>query len=193
VWVKLSELLSELNRLKLIPRTGWLFCNVPPSQVEDVAQHTFEVCTITMFLLDELERTGKKLDRERAISMAILHDWAEADVADFPYTARKYLGSPDIKHHMEHGAMQELLKGWPEKRKYLALWGEYADKRTPESRVVRSADYISILVQATKYRGRGIRSKELEELWRTVKKDLRPYLGEFEPVGRLLKELDLRF
>lgn len=184
--------MSELDRLKLIPRTGWLFCNVPPSQVEDVAQHTFGVCTITMLLLDELERSGEDLDRERAISMAVLHDWAEANVADFPYTARKYLRQPGLKHQMERAAVKELLKGLPGKRRYLELWEEYGDRRTPESRVVRSADYISILVQAIKYRERGIRSRGLEELRRTVKKDLAPYAREFEPVRRLVKELDLR-
>lgn len=191
--MRLGELLSRLNRLKLIPRTGWLFCNISPVQVEDVAQHTFEVATITMFLLDELERDGKKLDRGRAISMSILHDWAEAEVADFPFTALKYLRPHDSKQRMERSALQELLEGRPEKEKYLALWKEYKDKQTPESRLVRSADYLSMLVQAIKYREQGISSQELGELWRTVKRDLTPYIKEFKAVSKLVNELNSRF
>lgn len=191
--MKLSELLSRLNRLKLIPRTGWLFCNVSPVGVEDVAQHSFEVATIAMFLTDELKREGKKMNGGRAVRMAILHDWAEAEVADFPYTALKHLGSAEIKQRMERRALDEILRDWPEKEKYLALWEEYKDKKTTESRLVHAADYLSMLVQATKYRERGVCSKELEELWLAVKRDLAPYLKEFNVVRKLVNELTLRF
>jgi len=191
--LKLSELLSRLNRLKLIPRTGWLFCNVSPVGIEDVAQHSFEVATITMILADELRREGKKIDSGRAISMAIIHDWAETEVADFPYTALRHLESPGIKQRMESSAMDELLREIPEREKYLALWEEYEDKKTTESRLVHSADYLSMLVQAIKYRERGVRSKELAELWLAVKNDLAPYAEEFKAVDRLVNELSSVF
>jgi putative hydrolase of HD superfamily len=60
--MRLSDFLERLNSLKRISRTGWLMCNVPLSEVKDVAQHTFDVATITLLLADELERQGKKLD-----------------------------------------------------------------------------------------------------------------------------------
>ena len=191
--LKLSELLSRLNRLKLIPRTGWLFCNVSPAGIEDVAQHSFEVATITMLLADELRREGKKIDSGRAIGMAIIHDWAETEVADFPYTALKHLESSGIKQRMESSAMHELLREIPESKKYLALWKEYGEKKTTESRLVHSADYLSMLVQAIKYRERGVRSKELAELWLAVKNDLVPYAKEFKAEDRLINELNSAF
>lgn len=120
--MKLNEFLERLNNLKHIPRTGWLLCNVPLTDVEDVAQHTFDVAAITLLLADELERRGKKLDRERALSMAIVHDWAEASVGDFPYTALKHLGPAGTKKHIEKRALGDLLRGLPNKEKYLALW-----------------------------------------------------------------------
>ncbi len=191
--MKSSELLLKINRLKLIPRTGWLFCNVSPTGVEDVAQHSFEVASITMLLADELKLEGKNVDGGRAIRMAILHDWAEAEVADFPYTALKHLDSPDVKKRMERRALSGILEGAREKAKYLKLWEEYAAKKTTESRVVHAADYLSMLVQAIKYRERGISSKELGELWASVKKDLAPYSREFKAVRDLEKELDSVF
>ncbi len=188
----MCELLERLNNLKRMPRTGWLLCDVAPGEVEDVAQHSFEVAAMSLLLADELERKGKKLDRERILTMAVMHDWAEAEVADFPYTALKHLG-PSRKRRMERSALEELLKGKPEKARYLALWQEYNDKRTLESKLVHAADYLSMLVQATKYREQGVRSRELGDLWRAVTKDLAPFVKEFGPVRELVVELKRRW
>jgi putative hydrolase of HD superfamily len=191
--VKLNELLERLNNLKRIPRTGWLFCNVSLKDVEDVAQHTFEVATITLLLMDELERSKVKLDRQQALSMAILHDWAEASVADFPYTALKHLGPAGTKKRIEKSALEELLRGLRDKKKYQTLWREYSEKRTLEAKLVHAADYLSMLVQAVKYRERGNRSRELDELWQAVKKDLEPHAKEFKLVRELVADLDKRY
>jgi len=189
--MKLRELLERLNNLKSIPRTGWLMCNVPLNQVEDVAQHTFDVAVITFLLANELEH--KKLNLERALSMAVMHDWAEASVGDFPNTALKHLESPDIKKRMEKSALEELFIGLKNKEKCMKLWHEYCEKRTIESKIVHSADYLSMLVQALKYRERGNRSCQLDELWRAVKNDLAPYAAEFKPVRELVEELDKHY
>jgi putative hydrolase of HD superfamily len=188
-----EEFLERLNILKRMPRAGWLFCDVSLSEVEDVAQHSFEVSAITLLLIDELERSGVKLNPERALSMAILHDWAEASVTDFPYTAVKYLGSRDLKERMEQRALEDNLRNMPSSKKYLGLWQEYSERRTPEAKLVGAADYISMLVQAIKYKERGNNSKELRELWQAVHEDLKPYVAEFKPVKDLVKEFDKRY
>jgi 5'-deoxynucleotidase YfbR-like HD superfamily hydrolase len=191
--MRLCELLERLNSLKHISRTGWLMCNVPLSEVEDVAQHTFDVATITFLLADELERQGKKLDRERALGMALIHDWSEASTSDFPDIALKHLDSLDVKKHMEESAFEELLQGLKDKEKYMKLWHEYCEKRTIESKIVRSADYLSMLLQALKYRERGNRSRQLGRLWRAVRSDLEPYAAEFKPVRELVAELNKKY
>jgi len=187
--VKLRELIERLNNLKRMPRTGWLLCNVPLSEVEDVAQHTFDVAAITLLLGDELERGGKKFDRERALSMAIVHDWAEASIGDFPYTALKHLGPAGTKKRIEKRALEDILGKLLNKEKYLKLWWEYNEKRTPEAKLVHAADYLSMLVQAVKYCERGNRSRELDELWRAVCKDLKLNTREFPVVKGLITEL----
>ena len=193
VETKLSNLLLKLNRLKLMPRTGWLLCGVTPAAAEDVAQHSFEVAAITMFLIEGLSREGGKIDRERALGMAILHDWAEAEVADFPYTARKYLKPTGAKEQMEQAALVDLLRGLPEREKFLELWKEYREGKTTEAKLVHAADYLSIMVQGIRYREQGIRSREIKELWQAVKRDLKPYAKEFKIIDQLAKELNLAF
>lgn len=189
-WVR--DLLERLNGLKQIPRMGWLECAVPLGEAEDVAQHSFETTSITLLLLDELEQRTKKLDRERALTMAVVHDWAEALIGDFSYTIQKWMGA-DNKERMEREALKDLVDRLPRKKEYLRLWEEYNEKRTPEARLVRAADYLSLMVQAIKYRERGNRSKELDELWQAVHKDLRPYMGEFSPVKNLITEFKKRY
>jgi putative hydrolase of HD superfamily len=171
---------------------GWLECAVPLGEAEDVAQHSFETVSITLLLLDELEQGTKKLDRERALSMAIVHDWAEALTGDFSYTIQRWMGA-DNKERMEHEALRDLVARLPKKERYLRLWEEYNEKRTPEAKLVHAADYLSLMVQAIKYRECGNCSKGLDELWQAVHEDLKPYMGEFPPVKKLIKELDERY
>ncbi len=189
-WVR--DLLERLNDLKQIPRMGWLECAVPLGEAEDVAQHSFETTSITLLLLDELEQGTKRLDSERALRMAVVHDWAEALIGDFSYTIQKWMGSGN-KERMEREALKDLVDRLPRKGGYLRLWEEYNEKRTPEAMLVRAADYLSLMVQAIKYRERGNRSKELDELWQAVHEDLKPYVGEFLPVKKLIEELDERY
>ena len=191
--MKPVKLLKRLNNLKRMPRTGWLFCGVPLNGVEDVAQHSFEVAAITMLLADEINSGGKKVDGARAIRMAIFHDWAEAEVTDFPYTALKYLKNPGEKKDTERRALEDMLRDSVDKANYLALWDEYNEKLTIESKLVHAADYLSMLVQAVKYRESGIRSMELDELWRAVKRDLVPYAKELNLVAQMVKELEGNF
>lgn len=189
----LDELLERLNNLKQMPRTGWLLCNVPLGEAEDVAQHTFEVAAVTLLLADELKRQGTSVNRERALSMAIVHDWAEAEVADFPYTALKHLGPAGTKRRIEKRALEDLLTKLPNKEKYLALWREYSEKRTLEAKLVHAVDYLSMLVQALKYREGGNRSRKLAELWVAVRSDLEPYILEFPCVKKLAAEFEKRY
>lgn len=191
--MKLQELFGHLNTLKRIPRTGWLLCNVPLGEVEDVAQHTFDVTTMTLVLADELERLKIKINRERALSMAVVHDWAEALVGDFPYPALKHLESGETKKKIELNALNDLLRDLPMKEKYLRLWQEYTEKHTLEAKLVHAADYLSMLVQAVKYRERGNRSSELDELWHAVDKDLQLYIKEFPWITDLVTKLGKRF
>lgn len=183
-------MLERLGNLKRIPRTGWLFAGVSPKDVEDVAQHSFEVAVITLLLSEEFERSGKKIDRERVLSMAISHDWAEVLTADFPNTALKYLDSPEIKGKMEMKALADLVG---DEEVYLKLQREYNEKKTTESKLVHTADYLSMLLQALKYREQGNLSGGLEELWNAVVEDLKPYAEEFPAVKKLIEGLGNRY
>ncbi|MEM2878648.1 MAG: HD family hydrolase [Candidatus Hadarchaeales archaeon] len=186
----MDDLLEKLNRLKLIPRTGWLLCGIPLGEVEDVAQHSFDVAAMTLLLSGEL--AIKNIDLKRALSMAILHDWPETLIGDIPYPARKHIERVE-KERAEESAMKDLVAGTKSSDRYMELWREYRDGKTAEAKLVHMADYLSIMVQALKYRERGNVSDDLKELWSAVLKDLSPYLREFPGSAKIVKALDGRF
>ncbi|MEM2281971.1 MAG: HD family hydrolase [Candidatus Hadarchaeales archaeon] len=175
------ELLRKLNNLKHLPRTGWSFCSIPPSETEDVAQHTFEVASICLLLSEGLE-----VNREKVLKLALIHDWPEAVVGDFSYTALPFLGGKEVKGRIEDRALQSFLGN---EKELVELWREGREDRTPEARLVRFSDYLSILLQALHYFERGNRSQGLRELCENVCKDLDPYLSFFPQFKPLVDEL----
>jgi putative hydrolase of HD superfamily len=185
--MRLEELLRKINSLKEIPRIGWTFAGISLAEIEDVAQHSFEVASITLLLCDELEKAGRKIDLGKALAMAIVHDWPEALVGDFPFTAVGYLGGSEEKHKMEEKAAKEMLR-----EKQLELWREYVEKKTAEAKLVHAADYLSMLLQALRYKEGGNISNGLKELSEAVLSDLSPYIKEFPVLSPLLKEIKVK-
>jgi len=165
------ELLRKLNELKRIPRVGWSLCSISPSLAEDVAQHTFEVASLSLLLSQGLE-----LDQTKVLKMALIHDWPEALVGDISYSALPYLGGKEVKGIVEERAFQRLLG---EKKEFLEIWREFREDRTSESKLVHFCDYFAILLQALHYYELGNRSPGLKELCENVTRDLEPYLSTF--------------
>lgn len=186
----LLELLKKINELKRTPRMGWLESGIEQSEAEDVAQHSFEVSTITLLLADSID---EEVDTCRALRMAIIHDWAEAITGDFSLDVSKGLGV-GVKENIEETVIDTLLlKEIDDGEKYLKAWQEYSDLETKESRLVRVADRLSILVEASGLFQEGERSEKLEEIWQTTRKELEDYTEEFPALENLLRELNNDF
>ncbi|MEM2672730.1 MAG: HD domain-containing protein, partial [Candidatus Hadarchaeales archaeon] len=75
--MELLELMERLGRLKGVERKGWVLRGFSPA--EDVAQHSFEVCSLSLLL--SLELKGR-VNLEKVLTMAVLHDWPEALTGD---------------------------------------------------------------------------------------------------------------
>lgn len=74
-WEELIKFFDEANQLKKIKRAGWVVDKV--ENPETVAEHTFGTALMCMFL-----GRGRKLDMEKVMKMAIIHDLAEAKIGD---------------------------------------------------------------------------------------------------------------
>ncbi|WP_297092589.1 HD family hydrolase [Thermococcus sp.] len=155
--MSLLDLFIEAGNLKRLPRTGWLLRGV--SSPESIADHSYRVALITLFLADELRAKGIEIDAERALRIAVLHDLAEARITDVPLTAQYYLD----KGRAEKKAAMELFIKTSNPREYFRLWREYEEGLSPEGRLVKFADKLEMLIQALEYERAGF--KDLDEFW----------------------------
>lgn len=176
----LLTLYGRLATLKLLPRTGWLQRGV--AGPESVAEHTFGVAALALLVGDHLP----DLDRGRLLTIALLHDMAEALLGDLPASARRLLGA-EAKHAAERRAADELFAVLPNRDEYLALWDEYARAASREARLVKGLDRIEMLAQALAYERAG--SRALAEFWAGADAG---WGDEFPILTRLAEELIAR-
>ncbi len=153
--------LIELQRLKRLDRTGWTLRGLP-NGTESVAAHSFGVAVVAMLLADELLSRGVEVDVERVLRIALLHDWAETRVGDMPKTANKYFGSESRKK-AETAAFEDIVDSLTSRVKYLELHNEYERRESLESKLVKAADVLDLLVQVLALERAGARG--LDEFW----------------------------
>ncbi len=142
----------KIGELKTIKRSGWVRCKI--SEPESVADHSFRCAFMAMVLGDILD-----VDTERLIKMALLHDIAEMVLGDI--TPHDGLSMEEKSQREEEGLLF-LLEDIPNKEKYVALWREYEEGRSMESKLARNIDKLEMALQAREY-GRVHPEKNLDE------------------------------
>ena len=152
--------LIELQRLKRLDRTGWTLRGLP-NGTESVAAHSFGVAVAAMLLADELLARGVSVDMENVLRMALLHDWAEVRVGDMPRIATAYFGA-DARKQAETRAFADVVSGL-QKDLYAALYDDYEQRQSIESKLVKAADVLDLLVQLLALERAGARG--LNEFW----------------------------
>jgi 5'-deoxynucleotidase YfbR-like HD superfamily hydrolase len=181
---KIISFLNELMRLKAVPRTGWLLRGV--RDVESVADHSFGVAFIAMLLADLAQTRGMELNIEKVLRMALLHDLTEARTGDLPATIKRYFDSSTL-NSADDLAADEMLEGLGAiGEEYLLLRREYEERASLESRIVKAADKLDLLLQAREYERGGARG--LHEFWANSEADF-SNLAIDELIGDLVEEL----
>ena len=150
----LIEAYFEFNQLKQLYRQGWLRRGVPPERCESVAEHTFAMAMLCLFIADAYLPT---LDVLKVVRLALLHDFGEIYAGDItPADAV----DPQEKHRREHDAVQQVFARLPRGADYLTLWQEYEENRTEEARFVKQMDRLEMALQASVYEQQGIVNAE---------------------------------
>jgi putative hydrolase of HD superfamily len=168
--------LSNVITLKRIPRSGWITHGVSLPDVESVADHTFSTCSISLLLTDLEQGRGVRVNAERVLRIATLHDLAEALTFDISKSYLAYLGERGslIKNEIEASAWKYLAQSIGSaslSKRYMRLQKQYVSNVTVEARIVHAADSIDILLQIIELRRRGYPAKLFKGIWdETVKK-----------------------
>ena len=131
--------------LKLLLRQGWLRSGIPASRCESVAEHSFGVALLCLWLAESL---APGLDSAKVLRMAMIHDLGEADVGDL--TPGHGVDKSE-KSRLERASVQRILAGLPNGEQLLALWEEYEAQSSPEARFVKAVDRLEMAFQATVY------------------------------------------
>jgi putative hydrolase of HD superfamily len=119
---------------------------------------------VATFLIDDLRARGLTVDGERVLRMALLHDAAEAFTGDVPMPAK----TPELDRALEEA--EAALLGGVLSKEQLVLWAEAEGGQTLESRIVKAADKVQMLIKALTYERQ--RRGRLDEFW-TNKKNRR--------------------
>ena len=173
----LLEAYFELQHLKHLYRQGWLRVGIAPRQCESVAEHSYGVALLCLFLADS---HFPQADATKLVRMALLHDVGEARAGDItPHDGV----SREEKLRREREAVEHLFARLPQGDAYLALWEEYERGTSLEARLVRQVDRLEMGMQATIYEHQG--AGDLSQFFASVRKaleapELRALLDELE-------------
>lgn len=137
------EALASAYALKDETRTGWELRGI--EDPESVAAHTWGVALLVVRFCPP------ELDRERALSMAVVHDVAEAEIGDIATRAEAGAQSVDAgeKRRRERAAMEGPLSELGEAVR--SPWEEYEARESPEARFVKDMDLLDTCLQALVY------------------------------------------
>jgi len=159
----LFGLVQFAAKLKSVPRTGWRDRGVDACQVESVADHSFAVALLAWACALQRQAEGVAIDPERVLTLAIMHDLAEAETGDAtPYDPAA------IPSEFDPAARRAFLE-----KRHSRDPDRRATKRADEDAVMRAL--IAVLRDATR--------SALGELWDEL------HLGE-SLEARFVKQVD---
>jgi putative hydrolase of HD superfamily len=137
------EALVEAYALKDETRTGWQLRGV--ESPESVAAHTWGVALLVVRFCPP------EVDRERALTLAIAHDVAEAETGDI--ATRVESGTQSVDDDEKQRREREAMSG-----PFAALgeelhdaWEAYEARTTDEARFVKDMDVFDTCLQALAY------------------------------------------
>ncbi|KAH6673922.1 HD domain-containing protein [Plectosphaerella plurivora] len=151
-----------LERLKTTKREGWRRFGI--ARGESIADHMYRMSLLTFACPAALK---DRIDLNRCIKMALIHDMAESLVGDI--TPVDGVAKPE-KNRREAETMDYITKGLlggveggvagTEMR---AIWQEYEDSKTLESLFVHDLDKMELLLQMFEYEKRARATLDLGE------------------------------
>ncbi|MDM9382292.1 HD domain-containing protein [Chlorogloeopsis sp. ULAP01] len=144
------EAYFEFNHLKQLYRQGWLRHGIEPKYCESVAEHSFSVALLALFLAEEY---SLELDKTKVIRIALIHDLGEIYAGDFTPHDGIELAQ---KYQLEKQSILQVLGKLNKGLEWIALWEEYEQGETIEAQFIRQIDRLEMILQASVYEHQGL-------------------------------------
>ena len=129
LYKKIANFVYETNIHSRTPRSGFWFLG---SGSQSVAEHLFHTAIIA-YALAHLE---PKVDKSKAVLMALFHDIGEGLTSDHNYVHQRY------GRLSEANAVKDIADSVPFGAEISALFTEEQQKETREARLVKDADNL---------------------------------------------------
>lgn len=143
----IANLLFEVRILKDIIRSGYAFLGTGR---ESIAEHSF----MTAFICFAMAKLEPAVNLEKIISMALVHDIAEARTGDFNYVEKKYSVTDESK------AVSHLVNGISFGEDIRRLIDEFNQGETREAQLAKDADQLSFILELKKQSDIGAKGPE---------------------------------
>ncbi len=154
----------ETAQLKRLFRQGWLKRGISESACESVADHSFGLSTLVLFLALE----DGTLDVAKAVLMALVHELGEVWAGDI--TPDEGV-SKEEKHQRELASLDKVIHGLGGADYIRELWNEFEEGVSKEALLVKQADRLEMGFQAALYQAEG--SDRMPEFFQSAQKALR--------------------
>lgn len=140
----------EMAHLKQLYRQGWLRRGVPPERCESVAEHSFAMAVLVLWLAPQMNAA---IDVNKALRMALIHDFGEIYAGDFIPADGV---DPEEKRRLEADGVRRVFARLPDGQAYIDLWEEFEAGVSAEARFIRQIDRLEMGLQAAVYRHAGM-------------------------------------
>lgn len=144
----------ELCHLKQLFRQGWLRRGIPGERCESVAEHSFGVAVLALWLS---QAYYPQLDQNKVLCMALLHDCGEIYAGDITPSDPV---SAEEKYCRELEAVRRLFDKLPGGEGYVQLWQEFEAGSSPEAQLIRQVDRLEMGLQASVFTAQGFEGLE---------------------------------
>ena len=152
---RLISFFETIHPLDRVARAGYVLCGVP--EPESVSAHSHFVSLLALLFVEEY---ADRFDREKVLTMALIHDLSEAKLMDIPMPyADAYLS--DAKDRAEQAILEEMFAEFPPK--FAQYHQELIEAETPEARLVRGLDKAQMMLKVLSYEAEG--RGRLKEFW----------------------------
>ena len=190
--MSIIRFIMDVCKLKNVPRSGWIVYGVQPIQTESVASHTFMTSFLTMIFADMFKLEGLKVDVEKTIKMALLHDLAEVLTFDISkHFLERINEGKALKKKIMVKAQKSILHNLPVKElqsNYQQMFKEF-EEESIESKIVKAADSFDVLIQIIDYESKGYSKRNFEGLWQNIEKEINSLKIGFFPLLEEFKKL----
>lgn len=135
--------LKVSENLKIELRHSWLSNG---ERQESVAEHSWRLALMALRFYDRLDQP---INLEKALALALIHDLGEAHAGDIFVLDAQTEDAQKSKYENELAGLIKIkeLLGDANGEKIFALWHEYEEQQTYESKFIKALDKIEVCAQ----------------------------------------------